>query len=643
MTDKIYNWTDDPMISGVADCNTDVVNDCLMHLKYENTSDAIQNMYETGQVEKQTRAFNQLLSMKHSTFDKSKFTIVGNPTITDEGIASGFSRAAAHLAIPLNLTSNSLFSLEIEIDTTSSTGEGNGWLINDPTNTTNLCIWIDAKYKNFSFHFAGTSIRSVNTAYNSKYRIYFQRNNTTMFYIKIVDIISNTVLVDEKVTKSIDTSFTLSKLLVGNTTSQININLKSFSITVDGKEVFNGNKTGVDTIKSDNYEVVGSPVISDDGIVSGFSSSNYLKTTSFSFSNYWKFNCKFNIKNIPDTLFPFLQLSSFNRILLQNSGNIRIFADENNNTGHFVDLFGINTIQTNTNYDLEISYNNNLYNGKLTNLDNNSIVTSTVTSMYYFPTDSSNWNIGSDGSRYIDGSIDLNFFKIYVDNNLVYQPCLKIPYTQSKTGSKIVNVAYRDRVQDLYEQTGTASYYTIDETNQNFTLPMGEIYGMIERKSKQNNIPIGQPIIRLDNTLYSNEVRLEGAAVSKTTYSNVYEVYGDTYAIEQPADDKFYLPDFRNRAIWGSNGFGYLSAGLPNITGKTNISVNELVEGAFNIISPASNVYTFTNKGRGNNMDFDASRSSSIYGGSSTVQPPAIKVRVVTKFKDEDYPTLVES
>lgn len=33
-----YNWTDNPTVSGVALCDTDVLNDCLMHLKYNNES-----------------------------------------------------------------------------------------------------------------------------------------------------------------------------------------------------------------------------------------------------------------------------------------------------------------------------------------------------------------------------------------------------------------------------------------------------------------------------------------------------------------------------------------------------------------------------------------------------------------------------
>ena len=84
------------------------------------------------------------------------------------------------------------------------------------------------------------------------------------------------------------------------------------------------------------------------------------------------------------------------------------------------------------------------------------------------------------------GFIDLNSIAYESNGNLIYQPCLKIPYTQSKTGSKIVDVAYRDRVQDMYEQFGYAPYYTLDEENQNFTLPMGEIYGMIERDAKKD-------------------------------------------------------------------------------------------------------------------------------------------------------------
>lgn len=36
MNNMEYNWTDNPTESGVSPCNTDVLNECLMHLKYNN-------------------------------------------------------------------------------------------------------------------------------------------------------------------------------------------------------------------------------------------------------------------------------------------------------------------------------------------------------------------------------------------------------------------------------------------------------------------------------------------------------------------------------------------------------------------------------------------------------------------------------
>ncbi|MBQ1988570.1 MAG: hypothetical protein II234_01535, partial [Clostridia bacterium] len=85
--------------------------------------------------------------------------------------------------------------------------------------------------------------------------------------------------------------------------------------------------------------------------------------------------------------------------------------------------------------------------------------------------------------------IDLNAFKIYVDGNLVYQPCLKIPYTESKTGSKIVDSIYRNRVNDMAEQFGFAPYYTLSDTD--FTLPQVELYGLIGAKTLRDSYENG--------------------------------------------------------------------------------------------------------------------------------------------------------
>ena len=148
--------------------------------------------------------------------------------------------------------------------------------------------------------------------------------------------------------------------------------------------------------------------------------------------------------------------------------------------------------------------------------------------------------------------------------------------------------------------------------------------------------PIGEPRITLNfNSLPANCIWLEGAEVSRTTYANLFAIYGTAYG-EGDGSTTFQLPDFRNRVIWGANTFGYIAAGLPNITGSASIwlGVFNASSGCFSRSSSGeavggSGTYAKNNK----TINFEASRSSSIYGNSTTVQPPAIKVRVYTRYQ----------
>ena len=92
------------------------------------------------------------------------------------------------------------------------------------------------------------------------------------------------------------------------------------------------------------------------------------------------------------------------------------------------------------------------------------------------------------------GTIDLKYFTIEQNDVVVFSgwetgtdtytiddETIEIPYTLSKTGSKIVDYDYIESVQAVYDEYGYAPYYTIDEDNETFTLPMGEVYGMIAK------------------------------------------------------------------------------------------------------------------------------------------------------------------
>lgn len=144
---------------------------------------------------------------------------------------------------------------------------------------------------------------------------------------------------------------------------------------------------------------------------------------------------------------------------------------------------------------------------------------------------------------------------------------------------------------------------------------------------------IGLPQPTFSNTLYANEIWLEGQEVSRVTYADLFNIYGTTYGTGD-GSSTFNLPDCRNRVLWGSTSFGYIDAGLPNISGTFNALV-----GRGQNYSTGAFTHTLGYPGTDNKEEsetsritFNASRSSSVYGKSSTVQPPAIKCRVKTRW-----------
>ena len=144
--------------------------------------------------------------------------------------------------------------------------------------------------------------------------------------------------------------------------------------------------------------------------------------------------------------------------------------------------------------------------------------------------------------------------------------------------------------------------------------------------------PIGKPQFTLDfTTLLENCIWLEGAEVSRTTYSTLFGIYGTTYGAGD-GSTTFNLPDCRNRVFWGANTAGYVEAGLPNITGYFNHNAS-YIGGAFYVSGSISSSAIDTGGSTDQVVTFNAARSSSIYGQSSTVQPPSIKIRVYTRYQ----------
>ena len=115
----------------------------------------------------------------------------------------------------------------------------------------------------------------------------------------------------------------------------------------------------------------------------------------------------------------------------------------------------------------------------------------------------------------------------------------------------------------------------------------------------------------------------------------MFAIYGTTYGAGN-GSTTFNLPDFRNRTVWGTDSFGYIEAGLPNITGQTGGWLGGstvTTKGALSQVSSTVQHWGASVPSGTSGVKIDASLSNPIYGKSDTVQPPAIKVRVVTRYK----------
>ncbi len=492
------------------------MNELASVLDPTQTADYIKNSKAiySGEVSENALILPQIQEMAHSTFDRSKFTVIGSPVITNDGIASGFSSSGTdYLTYTLSASTDSLDMYCAIIP--NSVGEDIvlggilGYL--QPNYTIQFRITGYTAYLSLSSN--GTSFDICNSLTGNIANLtanvlnYFRLGwNGTVY--KLQHSLNKETWTDIISVNSTSPIYSATAIIGGSNKSDVvygyfrngSIDLKQFSNTVDGVEVFSGNKTGIDTIKPDDYTVVGTPTISADGVAGGFSASNYLYkdfSPTFVTKQKWGFELECTYNSAPDGTIDLLrvltptadlgwvtlrQISSgvFAFTLYDGTTSVALeFTPSSVNVGDRIKF-----VCKQENYSLRTMdvYVNGIKSG--------STLTSTTTlDTSQSPFDTKNrLCIGGNTERTyaFTGSIDLNSIKIYVEGDFIYQPCLKIPYTESssKFGSKIVNAIYRERVKDAYVQGYLQRYFTLDEDNGNFTLPMGELYGLIQNASR---------------------------------------------------------------------------------------------------------------------------------------------------------------
>lgn len=194
-------------------------------------------------------------------------------------------------------------------------------------------------------------------------------------------------------------------------------------------------------------------------------------------------------------------------------------------------------------------------------------------------------------------------------------------------------------------------YYMVigsEGQREDIAVDINQVYEDLElRATKEDiekNVPVGSIIISASNSNLDGFLICNGAAISRETYSNLFAAIGTTYG-SGDGSTTFNVPNLTDKFIQGSGTAGSVkNAGLPNITGAFSSAKQLNVN--FNFATTQGAFYSRGQFGESNSIivpsasssnhqalaGFDASRSSPIYGNSSSVQPPALTMRYYIKY-----------
>lgn len=149
------------------------------------------------------------------------------------------------------------------------------------------------------------------------------------------------------------------------------------------------------------------------------------------------------------------------------------------------------------------------------------------------------------------------------------------------------------------------------------------------------SVPTGMILPFLGTSVPEGFLLCNGSNVSRTTYANLFSVIG-TRCGAGDGSTTFTLPNLHRRfaeyTTTTSEVGKTVEAGLPNITGKPALQGANSFEGAFYKSTSTSNSNVCGDWSGAYGIVFDATRSNSIFGKSSGVQPNSLRLLPCIKF-----------
>ena len=478
------------------------------------------------------RLYNDINKLAQSSFDSAKFTTEGTPTVTAEGIASGFS-SSNYLKSTVTIDCTKTFRITFNERKGSGT-KFNGFQLSKSENDSVPLFFVQspyATYITFGLYLNGTlSILDYpfpHADYSDiNYIVSWDRGTYTLE-------IENALTLETILTKTISSSTAIANdssstgvIIYGynwnNAIAISSTDLKQTSAYNDGIPVFLGNKTGTETIIENNYTVEGTLTITD-GWASGFGQNNYLTTGTFvnNLGNADNWEIEVHSITASSTSSTYYGTLIHNKsgsdqalhIDMNHSHKLRCSLKAFDGSNIWYASTTSDSFDLNSPLDLKIKFTGTQYliqtrisgedwKTQFTTNNTKKIMNLNVPFMF----GSSN----TAGNSNWTGSIDAKSIKIKENEKITYCTDLSFPYIKNGYGVLIVDGVYKDRVQLLYNKYDSALYYTLDRINKQSALPYGDIYSLIIKRSDGDWQMVNEENISLNTstTIGSHETDL---------------------------------------------------------------------------------------------------------------------------------------
>jgi microcystin-dependent protein len=244
-----------------------------------------------------------------------------------------------------------------------------------------------------------------------------------------------------------------------------------------------------------------------------------------------------------------------------------------------------------------------------------------------------------EGARILDGTVTWAMRKIATYGGIGYRQSSTSYYTGAIAYSTTLPAGWY--LECTTAGTTSASDLVITSPTDGDTVTDGTVVWMIYKIGKGSKsgggTPTGTIIAYASNgALPDGYLACDGSAVSRTTYADLFAAIGTTWGAGD-GSTTFNLPNLTDKFVQGSGTVGTVkSAGLPNITGSVGEiechKINMSKSGALSYTTPSGGYTGQSGNIAHTTIGFNAKSSNSIYGNSTTVQPPAVTMRYMIKY-----------